>query len=369
MPSSPSPSVNSSTLLGSPLRSGRPVAESSYMEYLQSARLRIHQCAQSCQTWSAPYDGETPSPDSTLRSETTKSSQVATSVKSAEEKTVERENSNTETQRNSANINDKNEKITGENETTGNFQSQTVSSEQNKTVESELTSDSPIEESLTQSQTEQGISENSSHAHVNNASNDPKQVTVNEEQQNSDMKNDSNNYAESVCSEADSALSGNSVNTEQTQSLSRSDSPLADNFDNADFNSFLLSLKRVQTPVEYSESIEACLNEIDSLVVEFKKFNVVQKPSITSMSSQEDCGVQSPSEKPSKSPSLWDLSKDTVSSLPKSVSMETMHVGAVIKPSISSVSLNPSAIPVITPARYNLGKPDIGESYVATCDI
>ena len=76
---------------------------------------------------------------------------------------------------------------------------------------------------------------------------------------------------ESVLSDTDSGLSGSSVTNQSSVSdPSRTDSPLNDNFDSSDFNAFLLSLKRVKTPVEFCDNAEESFNEIDSLISDLK---------------------------------------------------------------------------------------------------
>ena len=193
-----------------------------------------------------------------------------------------------------------------------------------------------------------------------------------------------NEKAESVSSETDSGLSGSSCAPEQASgggigggnsaerlynapTPPRSDSPLNDTFDSADFNSFLLSLKRVQTPVEYSPSMEDCLNDIDALAAEYRKISLAAKSARqTSQSSQEN--VQSPVDSKSferslskpLSPSTMDLSRDScIYSLPKSGSMDSMSPSTPLKPSPSLLNLSAST-PVFSPTKYNLGKPDIG---------
>ncbi|XP_064636306.1 FHF complex subunit HOOK-interacting protein 1B-like isoform X2 [Lineus longissimus] len=42
--------------------------ETNYMDYLKDSRERVFRCAKSCQCWSAPYDGENPSPESMWKS-------------------------------------------------------------------------------------------------------------------------------------------------------------------------------------------------------------------------------------------------------------------------------------------------------------
>ena len=85
-------------------------------------------------------------------------------------------------------------------------------------------------------------------------------------------------YAESVTSEADSALSGESSAADNLhipiEDVQRNDSPMNDNFDNADFHAFLQSLRSVKTPVEFCEDIEASLIEMDSLIRDFEQPNI-----------------------------------------------------------------------------------------------
>ena len=85
-------------------------------------------------------------------------------------------------------------------------------------------------------------------------------------------------YAESVTSEADSALSGESSAADNLQvpseDMLRNDSPMNDNFDNADFHAFLQTLRSVKTPVEFCEDIEVSLNEMDSLIRDFENADV-----------------------------------------------------------------------------------------------
>ena len=105
-------------------------------------------------------------------------------------------------------------------------------------------------------------------------------------------------YADSVTSEADSALSLSSPKSEtppeKDQSDNRIDSPLNDNFDQQDYETFMLMLKRVKTPVEVCDNIEDSLCEMDSLLTEVKSEMSVRRCRTSSRTSESEFGEKVP---------------------------------------------------------------------------
>ncbi|XP_059356174.1 FHF complex subunit HOOK-interacting protein 1B [Carassius carassius] len=67
-PSSPRGTVSSSLSPDSPMHQLQDASEgeTGYLEYLRDARKGIELCSWACRDWSAPYDGENPSPNSAL---------------------------------------------------------------------------------------------------------------------------------------------------------------------------------------------------------------------------------------------------------------------------------------------------------------
>ena len=209
------------------------------MEYLASAREKIQQCTKACNSWSAPYDGDNPSPDSLI-------------IDSP-----------------------------GDDSTLPDLDMTPVTEKNLDSVFPDTPNSGP--------QADKNIDDS---VKISDVTSDP--VKLEDDISNLPNLNDGSrtvisqkdNYAESVTSEADSALSGSSSHTDTVSHpenlASGSDSPLNDNFDPSDFNAFLLSLKRVKTPVEFCDDIEDSFHEIDELVNDLKRSNVSQCSGSTS---------------------------------------------------------------------------------------
>lgn len=407
------------------------------MDYLAAAHVRIVNCATACASWGAPYDGENPSPDSMVfNANTTVADESMFNVTHQQVHTGD--SSNTVVGKVSVTVADTQDLDGANLDKQGkglvNSEGELMQPDKVNSIERDQISscDKTLECNTVNEQkdvngvvTSQGASETS----CDDSSGNNKNMSVQSSQDVDTAGNGGNDLesggetgkmnsacdrpnqlqldtstaaivadAESVVSEADSGLSGSSTNTEHTSMainnsinspVSRSDSPLSDNFDSGEFNSFLLSLKRVPTPVEFSDSMEACLNEIDVLVTEYKKLETVRKTSSSSSSSvtykstlrnsqSEFAVTPSPSEDRTFEKSLFvtspsfsmDLSKSGMTSetsMPKSMSLDSMSLAAVSpmkSAGINVLSLNQSVAPIFTPTKYNLGKPDIGRFFV-----
>ena len=327
--------------------------ETNYMDYLIAVRPQIVQCIHACYCWSAPYDGENPSPDSLLNVEQAKQEEASPKKSSEEE-------------------------VKSEGETTP------------QQKQNELTNtDSNNSDSGAISSTSAGNASQSGKSL-------PAAKSLVKEQ-----------YAESIVSEADSALSGSSNNTDSLAQIttdtnsshtpnppaSRTDSPLNDQFDNDDFTAFLATLQRVKTPVEFCDSLEKCLSEIDSAADLAKSIQETSGTSKRSPSSSSNCD-SSPSMTTSPAPATaednispktrsWSTESDSKMTrfdsllnldsgsgsggMTSSSSMWKLSGGdaeAAGTSSVSAVNRQSStggAGTVFTPTKYNLGKPDIGK--------
>lgn len=217
---------------------------------MASARLGVQQCSVDTSDWSSPYDGENPSPDSFVLTtadvtiKDTSDSSLAERLDSSTDDIVEKSKAATGGS-------------SGLNSSGGDLSRRAVNNSQ-----LDETSPSQIDRK------------------------DGELVSVASNGRTFKMSDGVDKtlpavdcYAESVTSEADSALSGESSAADNLQvpseDMLRNDSPMNDNFDNADFHAFLQTLRSVKTPVEFCEDIEASLNEMDSLIRDFEKADVV----------------------------------------------------------------------------------------------
>lgn len=256
------------------------------MEYLEASHEKIFQCARSCLCWSSPYDGENPAPDALLYQDdntptddtlagmdtepsstavTPSASKTIESVFVEAQKQLSADLGSVAAEVPSPTATNKEVKVlpSGHTETKGGKDLNKETSE----VGLRQDNNDQMESSTTMLNTDSGCVINESSVKSGDesqAADDSRLLPAQRE-----------SCADSVTSEADSALSGSSSNTDHTQSAadnpcSRSDSPLNDNFDNNDFNAFLLSLKRVKTPVEFCDSIEESMQEIDTLIKDLK---------------------------------------------------------------------------------------------------
>ena len=261
------------------------------MEYLHAARPLIRQCATACQQWSAAYDGENPSPDSLF----------------AKEKEEPLLNSSV---------------AEGQSETVLQSAGQADTALQNTDKLEGLVQKSVLQTENTEHSTTKVDGAKATSQNEDNSNSKQHEAAAMAEKSPPVIKPtllQKDCYAESTPSEADSALSGSSTNTDNlhtttsdiTNPASRTDSPLNDNFDNVDFNSFLLTLKRVKTPVEFCDSLEDCLSEIDSVVDKVKLIQVTPKRTLSSSSATKSICDSVPNNLPSILPSnlAEDISK------------------------------------------------------------
>ena len=178
-------------------------------------------------------------------------------------------------------------------------------------------------------------------------------------------------YAESVTSEADSALSGESSAADNlhvpNEDVQRNDSPMNDNFDNADFHAFLLSLRSVKTPVEFCEDIEASLTEMDSLIRDFEQPNVDAAASEnctgSTVATNEETRVDA-------RPKHCEANTNTTTEMPEkqanTLGTIGIDTGGAGDASITVAQwLKPSGGhqgAALAPTKYNFGTPSIGKS-------
>ena len=398
--------------------------ETNYMEYLEAAHEKIYQCSQCCQCWTEPYNGENPSPDSLLPQDGTPTDDSvitgmdtepsSTAVTPSASKTIESVFDEAHRQLNAdlgvvpdvtpppgdthpkpllqapscdgSESRGKPEVVSQE--VKGHISG--MSEERGTNVDVSASTDSGCGNSVV----DQSIAKSTDESH--SAMEDSRLLPLQQE-----------NCADSVTSEADSALSGSSSNTEHTHSAvdnpaSRSDSPLNDNFDTMDFNAFLTSLKRVKTPVEFCDSIEESMSEIDALISEIKRANprtksisampqleqfpkfidsseegnkLVEKPELLSQPINTSTPNPSRPEPPKdivaplRSRSWTDRSRSSTDRLSDISLEDTIGSGddesasrrRSGRPASSSVSLKIGQVPPLTATKYNLGTPNIGE--------
>jgi len=262
--------------------------ETSYIEYLESARKQIGNCTAACRCWSASYDGDEPSAEQALP--VTGETAICDDLSSPDHETgpgiglVNFPHSSTPKKPRSC---------TGETHRSA-FQdihkqaahcSHISSNDDNVGTPSgsgkysELQGHSPsLEITVLTGDSGSGDSGNSDFKPCPKFSSDEKSSPKTSPRDETDVRGTCvrDSYAESVVSEADSALSGSSCATDNAGSSgdaadSRSDSPLNDNFQTQEFAAFLLNLKRVKTPVEICDNIEDSFTEMDSLLEEVKQ--------------------------------------------------------------------------------------------------
>ena len=253
--------------------------ETFYMDYLVSERHKIYDCLLACYCWGCPYDGENPSPDAPLTS--------------GFNKPVLMQNV------------DNSNKVIKVSPTSDDHQDVVVHSVDIAT-NCITNNDNHINE--------QSANATSPVQHTSKTSKTP--------------STEQSSYAESQTSDSDSGVSASCFTTEGISSTgdpaSRSDSPLVDNFENADFKAFLLSLKRVKTPVEFCDNIEDSLSEIDSIISELRSidnsrsdglptivdYNVVQSPMLIKPEAIRPSVLNTNPEKTTKQDSLSPMQSD-----------------------------------------------------------
>ena len=247
---------------------------------MASARQAVQQCAIDTCHWSTPYDGEDPSPDTFVLATDVpvtdmSNSSLADRLGSSTDDSGEKSKATPCSTDSSLQLNS----------SCADFQKSTVNNSQlNGTSPSRqgVGEGSSGNETETQSKCDQT---GQSQSDLDVIGKDGEQVSVANNGRTLKMCDSIDKtspavdgYAESVTSEADSALSGESSAADNLQvpneDMLRNDSPMNDNFDNADFHAFLQTLRSVKTPVEFCEDIEASLNEMDSLIRGFEQTGV-----------------------------------------------------------------------------------------------
>ena len=419
--------------------------ETSYMEYLEYSHEKIYNCSRSCLCWSAPYNGEQPAPNSLLQLEggaddslllqgghgggiggmdTEPSSTAATPSAS---KTIESVFVEAQRQLRSdlgpgveavmpavgGTGSGEVAKTRAENEGNKEERGPTVSgilkkdlrTNNNNNMDVSASTDSGCSSTMTGDGSPKAgdSTAGTSSSHSGGTTDESVRLTP--------LPRDS--CADSVTSEADSALSGSSSTTDQLPtgmssdhpdnppSPSRSDSPLNDNFNNNDFNTFLLSLKRVKTPVEFCDNIEDSMSEIDALINDLRtaaKSSATASPmaarptdntdraqlrteSMSSVSSVPPlpltCSTPNPSRSdpidvfpPLRSRSSTDKSRASSDCLSDASTDETpgsertsatRPTSAVFTTPQRPLSHSGPQTPSYPPTKYNLGTPNIGK--------
>ena len=344
--------------------------ETSYMEYLESARAKVQDCTNACQCWCYPYDGDSPTVEILLQSG---ESSAADSVASTPVVTPAIE----------INPFPGDATPTAESNTPVAEKSQ----ESSPKPEQESSSKQPGKQETPNEAKEVGSMTAENKANVENTNKNTNQTDGDNvdklpviRDKVSHVKQDS--CADSVISEADSALSGSSSNTETAhneadQAGSRSDSPLNDDFGSQDFNAFLLSLKRVKTPVEFCDNMEDSIQEFEELLNSLK-LNISSRTSTTETRgrSQSDGTseelpkfVNSTESKDLVKPSAASTTEsDTLKARPASIVSLTEFDKEISKKASVSDSVPAPVTPgpsqskpnVNTPIKYSAGAPSIG---------
>ncbi len=340
--------------------------ETSYMEYLESARVKVQACMGACQCWCYAYDGDNPSPEilaqsaSSSASDSIASTPVVTpaiEIKSLPGDTTPTADTTTPV------ADEASGPIAG---------SQKETSSEDTPPHEDKVSSSEVKNAVQDS----GVCEVSAEDNVEKLP-----VIRDNTGKVSHVKNDSS--ADSVISEADSALSGSSYNTETAQTEveptgSRSDSPLNDDFDSQDFNAFLLSLKRVKTPVEFCDSIEESIQEFEELLNSLK-LNTNQRICTSDTKLKEQSGddtsealpkfVNSPDKDLVKPNATNNSESDTQKSRPASAVELTEFDKEISKKASVSETVPVPIAPASsqskpnmnTPLKYSTGAPNIGK--------
>ncbi len=343
------------------------------MEYLDSARIKVTHFSEACKCWKYPYNGDSPTVD--ILSQVQGDSSTEDSVASTPVVTPAIEI----------------RPLPGDVTPTAENQSGFVDESKTKSHDTEKADESVSANASAESSASANVSAESS--------NDPKQASdsATDEGKSSEdnisklpVINDKSSHtkqdscADSVISEADSALSASSSNTETApngadQPGSRSDSPLNDDFGSQDFNAFLLSLKRVKTPVEFCDNMEDSIQEFEELINELK-VNISSRTSTSGTNNQaaesQDLPkfVNSMDSKEVIKPTVTktaqsEHAKPGVSELTefdKEIGRSTREDSVLSERSLS-VPGGPTPTPkspgaTATPIKYSIGAPNIGLS-------
>ena len=372
--------------------------EGSYFEYLDDARLHIKRCAHACQAWSAPYDGENPAPDSVLVQNQTQDDapaqnqepgnvpvqnhvQAGAPVHDTTANNVSPDPSCDDSDIQRVDVNESNKMKTAV------ARKPLVDIVEDEPADHKTPND-PVDSSVTSCQQ----ADNDKFVASDNATNDKsrnKQNAVTDS--NSDTSQiESNTGASAQDNQSVTADTGAArpqslpaFNSSHSPQVGPSSTPVTSESsdDVADLNTFIQSLRRVSTPVDLSESLEECLNEIDELVSECKSLEQQahkQLPAAAVKSQQLSQLIGPNSDTYQSQLSSPDSSLMTSSfSMKKSISMDTVSgsYGLGMSKSVSLDTMGgamtpgrpPSVVfgaPMFTPTRYSMGSPDIGEFMV-----
>ncbi|CAH1776560.1 unnamed protein product [Owenia fusiformis] len=340
--------------------------ETSYSEYLHDARNRVVKTAHSCQCWSAPYDGETPSPDSLIAERSP---------------------------------------------------SPGLNSSLNISGVSSILEDSVLSEAATRGSTEEsprtsGSCDTSTVGHLEIQNGGSKQIQDKSGQNLNAVKQHSdNNNTETVIK-----LQNKSELDDETRNLIEEHSGTdtgegafsQEESDPQEFNNFLLTLKRAKTPDNICDTIEESLSDFEELLDKYKYIETTRKHKSKSSGLEPSEKIQKVetniTTKPRSNLTDEDLKKESAKSEgqsgdlssglgPMDLSMFDSSISAStalnsIPKQVSSNSKEPvvtSALPlppsllfprveglqrpdsrrsiqhpVYTPTKYNIGTPNIG---------
>ncbi len=362
--------------------------ETNYMEYLEYARAKVQTCMEACSCWCYPYDGDSPPPDFLLQSPG-ESSSASESVQSTPVVTPAIEIKpfppGDVTPTAEPSIVSPLTAAAGATDSTSGKQQQRVSDDKKEAKEATNTD---FEED-----SGKGEEDNVEALPVirdASASSSSGGAKIRHEKQDSS--------ADSVISEADSALSGSSsCNTEagaagleagepgeEPPPGSRSDSPLNDDFDAHEFNAFLLSLKRVKTPVEFCDNMEDSIQEFEELLNSLKlnigrtvvDAKVRGDASVSNTSEELPKFVSTPDSQKLVRPSAAENTNSDARKARPTSGLELTEFDKEINKPVSASETVP--IPVApsssqpkptlnTPIKYSAGAPNIGKSLAHQC--
>ncbi len=346
------------------------------MEYLDSARIKVTHFSEACKCWKYPYNGDSPTVD--ILSQVQGDSSTEDSVASTPVVTPAIEikpfpGDVTPTAENQSGFVDESKPKSHDTEKSEE------SASANASADSSGSADASAESSNGTKQASSSVSDEGKSSEDNIS----KLPVITDSQKSSHTKQDS--CADSVISEADSALSASSSNTETApnggdQPGSRSDSPLNDDFGSQDFNAFLLSLKRVKTPVEFCDNMEDSIQEFEELINELK-VNISSRTSTSGTSNQAESqelpkfvnstdtkevikpAVTKPAQSEHAKPEVSELTE-----FDKEITRSTREDSVLSERSLSVpggqtfTPKSPGAS--ATPIRYSVGAPNIGWSHI-----
>lgn len=329
------------------------------MDYLTAMRPHILQCARACQHWSFPYDGENPSAECLLESQSELTLKNVNQSGAALQNGIDRSQADVKN----------NDQI--------GATKQKEPDQSDAALQNAVQSNSSLK-------TDTDSSTNGAILSTSQVIKDKMDAEEKAETKQSSSLNNDQHYAESTVSEADSALSGTSNNTDSavttattSTSESRTDSPLYDTFDNANFSAFLTSLNHVETPVTLGDvTLDDILRDIESAAGRYE--SPAKNTAVSSSSSSVIVDkTQLDTEELPKSQSSTDASNsdnkltrfDSLLNLDNAIA-----AGVRASSSSSSMAADSDATAynavkaeaggggaVFTPTKYNIAKPNIGE--------